>query len=138
MIRFLVQHKMVDVIVSTGGGIEEDFIKCMSNTYPLTAPLTFLSPYTLPILLSRFPSYHQNLFILLRQLRHVGDFNLAGAGLRAQGLNRIGNLIVPNDNYCKFEEWLLPILDKAVEEQKTLVCQRNGGGGGEGRRHGEG
>ena len=33
-------------------------------------------------------------------------------------MNRIGNLIVPNDNYCKFEEWLMPILDKMVEEQK--------------------
>lgn len=27
-IRFLVQHKMVDCLVSTAGGIEEDFIKC--------------------------------------------------------------------------------------------------------------
>ena len=34
-------------------------------------------------------------------------------------MNRIGNLIVPNDNYCKFEEWLMPILDKMVEEQKN-------------------
>ena len=32
-IRFLVQHKMVDVIVSTAGGIEEDFIQCMAPTY---------------------------------------------------------------------------------------------------------
>lgn len=34
VIRFLVQHKMVDVLVSTAGGVEEDFIKCMANTYP--------------------------------------------------------------------------------------------------------
>lgn len=27
-IRFLVQHKMVDAICTTAGGIEEDFIKC--------------------------------------------------------------------------------------------------------------
>ena len=26
-IRFLAQHRMVDVIVTTAGGIEEDFIK---------------------------------------------------------------------------------------------------------------
>eukprot|EP00775_Hariotina_reticulata_P005313 gene5313-5548_t len=32
-IRWLVQHKMVDVIVTTAGGIEEDFIKCMGHTY---------------------------------------------------------------------------------------------------------
>jgi len=33
IIKFLVQHKLVDVIVSTAGGIEEDFIKCFRPTY---------------------------------------------------------------------------------------------------------
>ncbi|ORY89466.1 Deoxyhypusine synthase [Leucosporidium creatinivorum] len=47
-----------------------------------------------------------------------GEFNLDGAGLRRRGLNRIGNLLVPNDNYCKFEDWVVPILDKMVEEQE--------------------
>ena len=32
---------------------------------------------------------------------------------------RIGNLLVPNNNYVKFEEWLMPILDKLLEEQNT-------------------
>ena len=32
-------------------------------------------------------------------------------------MNRIGNMVVPNDNYCKFEEWLMPILDSMVKEQ---------------------
>ncbi|CDH53681.1 deoxyhypusine synthase [Lichtheimia corymbifera JMRC:FSU:9682] len=82
VIRFLVQHKMVDVIVATAGGIEEDFIKCLAPTY-------------------------------------LGDFNLRGSDLRKQGLNRIGNLLVPNNNYCKFEDWITPILDKMLEEQKT-------------------
>jgi deoxyhypusine synthase len=27
IIRYLCQHKLVDAIVTTGGGIEEDFIK---------------------------------------------------------------------------------------------------------------
>lgn len=40
---------------------------------------------------------------------------------------RIGNLLVPNDNYCKFEDWLMPILDQMVLEQNTEV-----GGAGEG------
>lgn len=34
---------------------------------------------------------------------------------------RIGNLLVPNDNYCKFEDWLMPILDKMLLEQNTEV-----------------
>eukprot|EP00898_Chlorokybus_atmophyticus_P006224 jgi/Chlat1/6602/Chrsp46S09070 len=83
-IRFLTQHKMVDVIVTTAGGVEEDFVKCLGNTY-------------------------------------LGDFHLKGAELRAKachGLNRIGNLIVPNDNYCAFEDWVMPILDAMLEEQQ--------------------
>lgn len=47
-----------------------------------------------------------------------GEFNLDGAGLRKRGLNRIGNLLVPNDNYCKFEDWVVPILDQMVVEQE--------------------
>ncbi|KAK9452927.1 Deoxyhypusine synthase [Dipodascopsis uninucleata] len=48
---------------------------------------------------------------------YLGDFTLPGAQLREQGMNRIGNLLVPNDNYCKFEEWVIPIFDKMLEEQ---------------------
>jgi len=80
-IRFLVQHKMVDCIVASAGGVEEDFIKCLAPTY-------------------------------------IGDFSLPGRELREKGINRIGNLLVPNNNYVKFEEWLMPILDKLLEEQK--------------------
>lgn len=43
---------------------------------------------------------------------------LNGADLRSKGLNRIGNLIVPNTNYCIFEDWILPILDQLLFEQK--------------------
>lgn len=49
---------------------------------------------------------------------YLADFNLDGADLRKRGMNRIGNLIVPNDNYCKFEDWLTPILDTMLAEQK--------------------
>lgn len=52
---------------------------------------------------------------------YMGDFALPGKGLRDQGMNRIGNLLVPNDNYCKFEEWIVPILDKCLEEQEEAA-----------------
>lgn len=48
-----------------------------------------------------------------------GDFNLSGSQLRTDGINRIGNLLVPNDNYCKFEDWIMPIFDKMVDEHKA-------------------
>ncbi|XP_073052356.1 deoxyhypusine synthase-like [Primulina eburnea] len=80
-IRYLLQHRMVDVVVTTAGGVEEDLVKCLAPTFK-------------------------------------GDFALPGALLRSKGLNRIGNLLVPNDNYCKFEDWIIPIFDQMLDEQK--------------------
>ena len=40
-----------------------------------------------------------------------------GAELRMKGLNRIGNMLVPNSNYCKFEDWIMPIFDAMLKEQ---------------------
>ncbi|CAB3360532.1 Hypothetical predicted protein [Cloeon dipterum] len=80
-IRFLVQHKMVDCIVTSAGGVEEDIIKCLAPTY-------------------------------------VGSFRLDGRTLRDKGINRIGNLLVPNNNYCLFEDWLMPKLDEMLQIQK--------------------
>lgn len=50
---------------------------------------------------------------------YLGSFTAPGADLRAKGLNRIGNLLVPNSNYCSFEDWVVPILDKMLEEQEA-------------------
>jgi len=80
IILHLVKHKHVTAIVTTAGGVEEDFIKCLGKTF-------------------------------------LADFHLDGADLRKRGMNRIGNLIVPNDNYCKFEDWLSPLLDTMLAEQ---------------------
>ncbi len=49
---------------------------------------------------------------------YVGDFALKGSDLREKGINRIGNLLVPNDNYCLFEDWVMPLLDTLLDEQK--------------------
>ncbi|WWD21650.1 deoxyhypusine synthase [Kwoniella shandongensis] len=81
ILRFLAQYKLIDCLVTTAGGIEEDFIKCLGSTV-------------------------------------LGEFHLDGAELRKKGLNRIGNLLVPNSNYCAFEDWVVPILDVMVKEQE--------------------
>ncbi|MDP2947839.1 MAG: deoxyhypusine synthase [Nanoarchaeota archaeon] len=80
--RYLVEHKFVDVVVTTAGGIEEDFIKCLGDF-------------------------------------KIGDFNLSGKELRKKGINRIGNILVPNSRYCRFEEFLIPILEKHKDEILT-------------------
>jgi deoxyhypusine synthase len=34
-------------------------------------------------------------------------------------LDNAGNMLVPNENYCKFEDWISPVLDKMHEEQDS-------------------
>jgi deoxyhypusine synthase len=80
-ILFLAKNNMVDVLVTTAGGIEEDFVKCLSTFY-------------------------------------IGEFKTPGKEMRLKGRNRTGNLVVPNENYCLFEDWLAPILDQMLVEQK--------------------
>jgi deoxyhypusine synthase len=86
VIKFLVKHKMVDVIVTTAGGIEEDLMKCFHPTY-------------------------------------IGDFKLNGRELRKKGINRIGNLLVPNKNYCDFEDWFSPIIEAMHNEQDEAAME---------------
>ena len=79
--RYLVEHKFVDVIVTTAGGIEEDIIKC-------------LKPFLL------------------------GNFSASGEYLRKEGINRTGNIFVPNSRYCEFEKFFVPLLKEITKEQK--------------------
>jgi deoxyhypusine synthase len=73
---------MVDVIVTTAGGVEEDIIKCIAPFY-------------------------------------LTEFEAPGKELRAKGLNRIGNVLVPNTHYIKFEEFLIPLLHKITDEENA-------------------
>ena len=81
-IRFLVQHRMVDCIVTSAGGVEEYFMKCLGPTY-------------------------------------LGDFAMKGSELWHNDLNRIGNLLIPDENYSKLEQWMMPLLDEMLELQKN-------------------
>lgn len=48
----------------------------------------------------------------------IGTFSASGEMLRQQGINRTGNILVPNSRYVKFEAFLTPILKKIYDEQK--------------------
>ena len=81
IIAYLAKHKKMDVIVTTAGGVEEDFIKC-------------LKPFI------------------------IGDWDLKGAYLREKGINRIGNILVPNDRYVEFEKYMMEFFKRLDEKQK--------------------
>ncbi len=81
IIAWLVKHRKVDVIVTTAGGVEEDFIKV-------------LKPFIL------------------------GDWHVDDAKLREAGINRIGNIFVPNDRYIAFEKHMMRLFDELLEMQR--------------------
>jgi len=85
--RYLVQHKYVDAIVTTAGGVEEDIIKCFK-----------------PFLL--------------------GDFNTPGKDLREKGINRAGNIFIPNSRYGMFEDFIIPILEDIDKQPTTILSAR--------------
>ena len=45
----------------------------------------------------------------------IGSFELDGATLREKGINRIGNILVPNSRYVKFEKFVQPILEELYQ-----------------------
>lgn len=50
----------------------------------------------------------------------LGDFHKQlGPELLSKGINRVGNVLIPDSRYVMFEEFLNPILDEILEEQKS-------------------
>lgn len=81
VIRWLAEHKKVNVLVTTAGGIEEDIIKCLGDF-------------------------------------KLGKFSASGELLKEEGVNRAGNILIPNARYCRFEDFITPILEKVYAGQK--------------------
>ncbi|MBD3313606.1 deoxyhypusine synthase [Candidatus Woesearchaeota archaeon] len=81
VIAYLVKEKLIDVLVTTAGGVEEDIIKSLK-----------------PFFIGSFDS---------------DDYKLADLGI-----NRIGNIYVPNNCYIEFEKLMNRFLDKMLELQK--------------------
>ena len=48
----------------------------------------------------------------------LGDFRLSGSELRKKGINRAGNILIPNSRYCAFEDFIMPVLEKIYLGQK--------------------
>lgn len=75
------EKRLVDVIITTGGAIEHDFIRSFE-------------PY------------------------HLGDFGLDDSELRKKGMNRIGNIIVPNERYVLLEKKIQGLFREIYDEKK--------------------
>ncbi|MBI5797864.1 deoxyhypusine synthase [Candidatus Woesearchaeota archaeon] len=49
---------------------------------------------------------------------HLGLFEVSGRSLFEKGINRTGNIFIPNDRYLYFEKFINPFLDRLYKEKK--------------------
>ncbi|MBN1175151.1 deoxyhypusine synthase [Candidatus Woesearchaeota archaeon] len=91
IITYLCKHKLIDIIVTTIGGVEEDIIKT-------------LKPFVL------------------------GSYETPGKFLRDRGINRTGNIFIPNDRYLYFERFMNPFLERIYQDyqikQSRIITTR--------------
>ncbi len=81
----LVKLGMIDVIITTAGGIEEDIMRAMGEKFLIT------------------------------------NFNADDIELHEKGLNRIGNLLISNDSYAKFEDTFTGMLEDIYKKEKRIT-----------------
>jgi deoxyhypusine synthase len=48
----------------------------------------------------------------------VGSFGSDDVELHEQGINRVGNILINNESYMNFEDWINPVLTRLYEKQK--------------------
>ncbi|MFW5746794.1 MAG: deoxyhypusine synthase family protein, partial [Nanoarchaeota archaeon] len=58
----------------------------------------------------------------------IGRFDTDDVELHEQGINRVGNILINNESYMKFEDQMLPILDALYKKQKRwavsdMLCE---------------
>lgn len=80
----LVKLKLVDILVTTSGSIEEDIMKSLGEDF------------------------------------EIASFDADDTHLHEKGENRIGNLIIRNESYMKFEDIMNKYLTKVYEKQKRI------------------
>ncbi len=81
----MIKLGVVDVVVTTTGGIEEDIMKATGEDFL------------------------------------IGAYRTDDVALHEKGMNRIGNLLITNESYSKFEDYMLPILKKIYKKKKRLT-----------------
>ena len=52
---------------------------------------------------------------------HLGSFDDDDAELKKAGMNRIGNILVADEQYCDFEEWHMAFLKKVHAGQRVIA-----------------
>ncbi|MGY0288005.1 MAG: deoxyhypusine synthase family protein [Candidatus Methanodesulfokora washburnensis] len=80
----LIRVKMVDVVVTTVGAIEEDIMKAIGEKF------------------------------------YIHRFDTDDIKLHEDGMNRVGNLLISNDSYVRFENYITHVLDEIFRKSPRI------------------
>jgi deoxyhypusine synthase len=80
----LIRVKMVDVVVTTVGAIEEDIMKAIGEKF------------------------------------YIHRFDADDIKLHEDGMNRVGNLLISNDSYVRFENYITHVLDEIFRKSPRI------------------
>ncbi|MGC9020186.1 MAG: deoxyhypusine synthase family protein [Candidatus Methanodesulfokora sp.] len=80
----LIRVKMVDIVVTTVGAIEEDIMKAIGEKF------------------------------------YIHRFDADDIKLHEDGMNRVGNLLISNDSYVRFENYITHVLDEIFRRSPRI------------------
>ena len=80
----LIRVKMVDIVVTTVGAIEEDIMKAIGEKF------------------------------------YIHRFDADDIKLHEDGMNRVGNLLISNDSYVRFENYITHVLDEIFRKSPRV------------------
>jgi deoxyhypusine synthase len=82
----MIELGLVDVVVTTTGGIEEDIMKALGEDFL------------------------------------IGNYRSDDVGLHEKGLNRVGNLMITNESYAKFEDRVIPMIRNIYGKSSRIAA----------------
>ena len=70
------------------------------------------------ILVTTVGSIEEDIMKAIGEKFPIGSFNADDVELHEQGVNRVGNILINNQSYMNFEDFMLPTLDKLYKQKK--------------------
>jgi len=70
------------------------------------------------ILVTTVGSIEEDIMKAIGEKFPIGSFNADDVELHEQGVNRVGNILINNQSYMNFEDFMLPTLDKLYKKKK--------------------
>lgn len=83
--------------------------------------ITFLSKYKkIDVMVTTVGAIEEDIIKCFKPFV-IGDFRADGRILREEGINRTGNIFIPNDRYIYFERFMNKFLDRIYKKQKDTL-----------------